>query len=47
MVSLPIIIIIIIIIIICSLLCKAGREWEHYQSKDPASHNQPMEGKQR
>ena len=30
-----IIIIITIIIIIWSPLCKAGREWELYQSKDP------------
>ena len=33
--SRSIIIIIITIIIIWNRLCKAGREWEHYQSKDP------------
>ena len=34
----------IIIIIIWSPLCKAGREWEHYQSKDP-NPTQPTYGR--
>ena len=38
--------IIIIIISIRSPLCKAGREWEHYQSKDP-NPTQPTHGRKK